>query len=71
MNQPPEATPTIVGRDRVMTSKSPADVQTSRRPSRLIVVVFIAAMLVIGFASLYMVQMPGSFSSMLTSMLAF
>ena len=41
------------------------------RPPRLMIALVIAAMLLIGVASLYMVQMPGSLSSMLTSMFTF
>lgn len=41
------------------------------RAPRVMIAIVILAMVAIGFASLYMVQMPGSLSSMLASMFTF
>jgi hypothetical protein len=45
--------------------------QIERPSSRLTIALVVAALLIVGMASLYMVQMPGAFSTMLVSMWPF
>jgi hypothetical protein len=49
----------------------PSHVQKARGHSRLTIVAVVAAMVVIGVASLYMVQMPGNLSGMLAGLFTF
>jgi hypothetical protein len=48
------------------------DIQTqSHGNSRVVVAIVLVALLIVGFASLYMVRMPGNLSSMIASMFPF
>ena len=47
------------------------EIERNVGPPRLIIALVVVALMIVGVASLYMVQMPGSLSSMLASMSPF
>ena len=47
------------------------EIERTAGPPRLTIVLVVVALMIVGVASLYMVQMPGSLSSMLASMSPF
>lgn len=46
-------------------------IESPPSPPRLTIALVVAALLIVGMASLYMVQMPGAFSTTLVSMWPF